>query len=65
MFRLRPGLFSSNRLDFDNFVLATPPGTAGVCDTIDRLVTVSPTLSNPPVICGTNAGQHSKTIISF
>ena len=60
----------SYRLDFDNLVLgnpatATPTATLqGQCPTTDRLTITSGSGSgpnaNPPVVCGTLSGQHSK-----
>ncbi len=52
------------RLDFDNFVSASPPtsgANSGSCPTgTDFLTVTSPTGASPPVVCGTLTGQHSK-----
>ena len=38
-----------------------PPITgAGRCDTRDSMTITGPTARNPPVVCGTLTGQHSK-----
>ena len=38
-----------------------PPITgAGRCDTRDKMTITGPTARNPPVVCGTLTGQHSK-----
>ena len=43
-----------------------PPITgAGRCDRRDTLTIRGPTERNPPVVCGTLTGQHSKYIFAF
>ena len=45
------------RLDFDAFDI-TEVATTGVCT--DKLTITGTTGRNPPVVCGTLTGQHSK-----
>ena len=38
---------------------------AGRCDRRDSLTIRGPTERNPPLVCGTLTGQHSKFILNF
>jgi hypothetical protein len=48
-------------LDFVNFVIASPDGTAGTTATqcLTDIFTVGGQTNNVPGICGTNTNQHS------
>lgn len=67
------------RLDFNTFLISGPSTSSltvgkliaateytlrGTCQT-DRFSVTSPGNPTPPVICGSNAGEHSKLFIAF
>ena len=61
---------NSSRLDFETLTTAQPPtqgsNTVGKCgdSNTDTITVTSPTGANPPVVCGTLSGQHSKARVS-
>jgi hypothetical protein len=55
------------RLDFVSFVIGNPDAT-GLCPATDRVAITSPGSgngfnANPPVLCGTLTGSHSKHLL--